>query len=147
AKLDLVCDTNQGIYPVDHKTMQKRRDTMSLNNQFIGQCLVKGTRGMHINKIGFQSSLKPEEKFTRNMVSYSAARLIEWQSETLPFHAKQLLMYEEIGHFPPNYTHCEGKYGKCPFHTVCESNPDMREEEIKLHFKVGPVWDPTNDED
>jgi hypothetical protein len=147
AKLDLVSDTNQGIFPIDHKTMKQRRDTVSLNNQFMGQCLVQETRGMFVNKIGFQTTLKPEEKFQRHMVNYSAPRLIEWQSEILPYYAKLLLMYAETGHFPPNFTHCEGKYGNCGFINVCGSDPGMREEEIKLNFYVGPPWNPTNDDD
>lgn len=147
AKLDLVVDTNQGIFPCDHKTMKQRRETVSLNNQFIGQCLLMRTRNVIINKIGFQKSLKAEEKFTRAPISYSAARLLEWQSEILPFYAKQLLMYAEVGYWPPNFNHCEGKYGNCNYIEVCQSNPDMREEELKLHFRVGPQWNPTNEDD
>jgi hypothetical protein len=147
AKLDLVSDTNQGIYPIDHKTMKQNRNTTKLNNQFKGQCLVQGTRGMFINKIGFQKTLKPAEKFTRQMMPYSAPGLMEWQSEILPYYAKLLLMYAETGYFPPNFTHCEGKYGNCAFIGVCGSDPSMREEEIKLHFYVGPPWNPTNDDD
>lgn len=147
AKLDLTCDTNQGIFPVDHKTMKQRRDTISMNNQFMGQCILMRTRNVFINKIGFQKSLKPAEKFIRAPLSYSAARLLEWQSETLPFYAKQLLMYAEIGHYPPNFTQCEGKYGNCNFVGVCQSDPGMREEELKLHFTVGPQWNPVNEDD
>lgn len=147
AKLDLIADTNQGIFPVDHKTMKQRRDTMKLNNQFMGQCILMRTRNVFINKIGFQKTLKPVEKFTRPPVSYTAEQLMEWQSETLPYYAKLLLMYAETGHYPPNYTHCENKYGKCPFYDVCSSNPNMREDELKRLFVVGPEWNPTNDED
>lgn len=148
AKMDWIVDTNQGIYSVDHKTMKQRRNTNSMNNQFMGQCLLMKTRNVFINKIGFQTSLKPEEKFTRPPVSYSAARLMEWQSETLPYYAKLLLMYAESGHFPPNFTHCEGKYGDCAFYEhVCSGDPGMREENIKLHFMVGPTWNPTNDDE
>lgn len=147
AKLDLTMDTNQGIFPVDHKTMKQRRDTISLNNQFIGQCILMRTRNVIINKVGFQKTLKPAEKFTRNLVPYSAARLLEWQGEILPYWAKQLLMYAETGYFPPQWGHCEGKYGNCAFIGVCESDPGMREEELKLHFTVGPTWNPTNEED
>lgn len=147
AKLDWVVDTNQGIYSADHKTMKQRRPTNRKNNQFIGQCLIMGTRVIWLNKIGFQTSLKPEEKFERSVMPYSAARLMEWQSVTLPFYAKLLLMYAETGHYPENYDHCEGKYGNCAFDPVCDSDPNMRESEIKRLFFVGPSWNPTNDDE
>lgn len=147
AKLDLVADTNQGIYPIDHKTMKQNRATNSLNNQFIGQCLLSKTQNVIINKIGFQTTLKPEERFIRQPVSYSTSRLLEWQSETLPYYAKLLLMYAEGSHFPPNYTQCEGKYGNCSFIDVCKADPGMREDVIKQHFVVGQPWNPTNEDE
>lgn len=147
AKLDEVVDNNQGIYPMDHKTMKQNRETVSMNNQFIGQCLIMGTQTMFINKIGFQTTLKPEEKFKRSPISYNGPRLIEWQSEILPYYGKLLLMYAETGYWPPNFSNCESKYGKCAFYDICESQPDMREEELKLQFMVGKEWNPTNDEE
>jgi hypothetical protein len=56
-------------------------------------------------------------------------------------------MYAETGYFPPNYNQCEGKYGLCAFKDVCESDPSMRESELKRLFVVGPEWNPTNDDD
>lgn len=147
SKLDLGADTNQGIYPVDHKTMKQRRKTSKMNNQFKGQALIMDTRGVFINKIGFQKSLKPAEKFTRELISFSAEDLLEWQGETLPYWAKQLIVYSEMGYWPHNYNGCEGKYGPCPFYDVCTSNPNMREQELRNNFIVGESWNPTNDED
>jgi hypothetical protein len=147
AKLDLTADTNQGIYPIDHKTMKQNRPNLNLNNQFTGQCLIMKTRNVIINKVGFQKTLKPEEKFLRHPVSYTPQRLIEWQSEILPYYAYQLLAYAEANHWPRNYTSCEGKYGNCAFAGVCGANPDMREEELKLNFKVGEPWNPTNEDE
>ena len=144
AKLDTIIDTFNGIYPCDHKTMQQNRKNVSMNNQFMGQCLVAGTRAVIINKIGFQKTLKPEEKFQRDMISYSAERLLEWQSVTLPHYAYELLMYHETDHWPQRLTHCENKYGHCQFLKVCEANPDMRESELKKGFMVGEPWDPIN---
>ncbi len=147
AKIDWLVDTNQGIFSTDHKTMKQRRDNISLNNQFIGQVIVTKQRSMFVNKIGFQKSLEPKEKFQRGMVNYSAARIMEWQSEILPYYAKLLLMYAETGYFPPNFNNCEGKYGLCGFKDVCEADPIMRESELKRLFVVGKEWNPTNDED
>jgi hypothetical protein len=147
SKLDLVSDTNQGIYPIDHKTMKQNRKSLSLNNQFMGQCLIMNTRNVFVNKIGFQKTLKPEEKFLRPPMGYSVPRLIEWQSQILPFYAKLLLMYTETGYWPPQWNHCQNKFGDCAFVDVCEADPEMREETIKINFEVGPEWNPTNEQE
>lgn len=146
AKYDWIVDTTQLITSVDHKTMKQRRDTLTLNNQFMGQCLLLGVRSMFVNKIGFQKSLKPEEKFTRLMINYTADQLTEWQSTIVPYYAKLMLMYQESEYWPPNFTHCENKYGFCPYKDVCSANPNMREETLRNEFVVGKKWDVTNDE-
>lgn len=147
AKYDLIMDTNQGIFPVDHKTMAQRRDNTNLNNQFMGQCILLKTRKMFVNKIGFQTSLEPKDKFTRAPINYSADRLSEFMNVTLPYYAKLMLMYQDHEHWPPNYTHCENKYGFCSFREVCEADRGMREETIQQNFEVGKKWDILNEEE
>lgn len=143
AKLDVLIKTDAGIRPMDHKTMSQDRDTTKMHNQFIGQCFVMETRNMIVNKIGFQLSKKPEEKFRRVMHNYTADNLLEWQTEIVPYWAYQLLSYQE-GYYPPRWNNCENKFGKCQFLQVCESDRGMREEELRIGFKVGPEWDPIN---
>ena len=145
AKLDWLVDTNSGILPVDHKTQKQKRPKIKLNNQFIGQCLVMNTRNMIINNIGFQTTLKPQEKFTREMISYSGDALIEWQSQILPYYAYKLIDHTEQNHWPPDFTHCENKYGNCTFIEVCSSDRNMREEVIRADFVKGPSWNPRNE--
>lgn len=141
SKIDWVVDTNNGIFPCDHKTMKQNRDTSSMNNQFMSQCLIMGTRNVYINKIGLQKTLKPVDKFKRVAVSYSAARLMEWQSVILPYWCKTLKQYAEQEYFPPNFQSCENKFGKCSMYEICESDPDMRNEVLQMNFIKGREWE------
>lgn len=145
AKLDWVVDTDTGIVAVDHKSMKQNRSVTKLNNQFKGQNLIMGTRTMYLNKVGFQKTLPVEKRFLRAGVSYTSDQLLEWQSQTLPFYARMLLAYTEMGYWPHNYTNCQSKFGNCQYIEVCEADRHMREEVIRLNFIKGRDWDPTNE--
>jgi len=145
AKFDLIVDTNQiGIVSMDHKTFKQRRDKTTLSNQFSGQCALLKSRNVIVNKIGLQSTLKIDERLTREIVSFTADRLSEWKNEILPYWAYQYVQYAESGFWPPNYSHCDTMFGPCMFKSVCEANQNMREEVLRNEFMIGPVWDPTN---
>jgi len=145
AKFDLIQDNQQiGIVSMDHKTFKQRREKSSLNNQMLGQALLLKSRHVIVNKIGLQTTLKIEERLTREIISFSQDRLDEWQNEILPYYAYRFTQYSDSEYWPPDYTHCDTMYGPCPFKKVCESNRNMREEVLRNEFQLAPVWDPTN---
>jgi len=148
AKFDLIQDTNQiGIVSMDHKTFKQKREKTKLSNQFLGQCFLLNSRNVIVNKIGLQSSLKIADRLSREVVSYSADHLLEWQSEIVPYYAYKYIQYIESGYWPPNYTHCDTVFGPCMFKGVCESDRGMREEEVRMNFIKVPTWDPVNKDD
>lgn len=148
AKFDLIIDTNQiGIVSMDHKSFKQNRQKSTLSNQFLGQCMLLKSRNVIVNKIGLQTSLPIKERLTRDVVSFSAARLLEWQGEILPYYAYKYVQFQETGYWPPDYTHCDTMFGPCMFKEVCEADPGMRVEVLRNNFQLAPVWDPTNKEE
>lgn len=145
-KMDAVIDTPMSIMAKDIKTMKQKRDTVSMNNQFIGYCHLVGSRFVMIDKIGFQKTLKPAERFIKQPIPYSLARLEEWRTETLPFWANMYVAFMEAKNFPMNLTHCENKYGRCRFYDVCETDANIREEVMMTQFKKGKKWDVKNED-
>ena len=141
AKIDWEVDNLEGIFSVDHKTMSRREDTLSLNNQFIGQCVVTNQTKMFENKIGWQKTLKPNEKFERVALNYSKERIAEWIIETASY-AYDLAALQEGKRYRHKFTSCSRKYGPCIFRKVCEGQPVDRERLLKEQFKVAErVWD------
>lgn len=145
AKFDEIIDTPSGIMSRDTKTMSQRRPSNSMSNQFIGQCVILGSRQVMVDKIGWQTSLKPEEKFIRTIIPYSVNRMLEWSTIKVPYYARMLAAYSEAGTWPMNWTHCENKFGACDFRKVCECDSNTREEMLNVYFKVGRKWDIAND--
>lgn len=146
AKIDWLVDDMRDICSVDHKTAGRREETLDLNNQFMGQCVVTKQSRMYINKIGMQKTLKPEEKFERQCLSYTKDRIAEWINETASY-AYDLKQLQEAGQYRHKMTSCFRRYGPCMYRPICSTNPNDRDRVIKEKFKIAErVWDIGNEE-
>lgn len=144
AKVDWLVDNLEGIFSVDHKTASRKEEVISLDNQFIGQAVVTKQTKMFRNVIGFQTSLKPPDKYIREAVNFSKERITEWILETASY-AYDLIHLHESKRYRHRFTSCRRRYGDCIYRKVCEGQPDDRQRLIDEQFKEAENWDINND--
>lgn len=129
-----------GIVVVDHKGVSQRTEYSLLRNQFKNYCIAAETDTAIVNKIGFQKTLSPAERFTRQTITYSKDQLQE-QIEVLTATGKEMLVAMKSEYYPPNFTSCD-KYAGCTFaEHFCSARPDVRPLRIGTYFVVGKKWD------
>ena len=138
-KVDLVAEKGRIIIPFDHKTSAQRKEPSSLSNQFIGYCYGLGTESILVNKIGFQKTLTPAERFQRYILTIDKDRIAEWEENSI-YWALQYAQYWKDDFFPMNLTSCD-KYSGCIFKRICETDPDNRGWKLKRDFTTVEQWD------
>lgn len=138
-KIDLVAEKGSIIAPWDHKTSSRREEPSSMSNQFIGYCYGLNMNYIVINKIGFQKTLKPSERFQRFSLPISNARIEEWIENTIKW-GKVLHQALRSNDWSMDLTSCD-KYGGCIYLPICESDPSLRDRKKRQDFIVGDQWD------
>jgi PD-(D/E)XK nuclease superfamily len=138
-KIDLIAEQGRTIAPFDHKTARRRQEPSSLSNQFIGYCYGLNLNSIVINKIGFQKTLTPKERFNRFILTISDERIKEWIDNTV-WWVKRLQDCLEFDYWPMDLTSCD-KYSGCIFMKLCESDPESRLYKIERDYKVEAPWD------
>jgi hypothetical protein len=144
-KIDLVAEHGNLIAPFDHKTGSRSKDPTSVSNQFIGYCWGINSNTLVVNKIGFQKTLPPQQRFQRYVKTIDNDRIKEWLRNS-EYWVKKLARHvfpenEEDENWEMNLTSCD-KYSGCPFLDVCESNPAIREFKLERNFKPSEhKWD------
>lgn len=138
-KIDLYAEKGRIMAPFDHKTGSRRQEPTSLSNQFIGYCFGKESANIIVNKIGFQKTLKPAERFQRYILTISKVRIQEWINNTI-FWVRQYADFVDADFFPMNLTSCD-KYSGCIFRKICESDPENRGWKLERDFQTVEMWD------
>ena len=138
-KIDMIAEQGRIIAPFDHKTSKRRSEPSSLSNQFIGYCWAMNMNNLVVNKIGFQKSLTPQQRFNRYILTIDDARKEEWRQNTINQCVK-ILGSQESNSWDMNLTSCD-KYSGCIYIPLCETDPESRLYKIERDFKVGDSWD------
>lgn len=154
-KIDRLVEQGSIRAPMDHKSSERRGDVSSMSNQFIGYCFLLGTNHIIIDKIGFQKTLKPNERFQRFILNIDDGRIAEWvlnATKIIILHLatnehdtmeamNYFSMYLNLKDSPiMNLTSCD-KYSGCIYRNICESNPEGREWTKERDFVVRESWD------
>ena len=139
-KIDLtIAISNAHLIPIDHKSSSRRGKPEYLSNQFQGYCWLLGVNNIIINKIGFQKTLKDNEKFERHTLSYPPELIEEWRQNAI-YWLKKYISDGERNFYPPNFTSCD-KYSGCIYEEVCRKTEEVREYKLSQLFQERPKWD------
>lgn len=144
-KIDLIVSDNKYTNePYDHKSYDRTYQVGRLNNQFRNYCVVTGSNYITVNKIGFQKTLKPHEKFVRTKLTYDPLMLDEWKKNVTMVLMHKYLACVAENHWPMNETSCEKYNRRCEFYEICDSS-GVAAKNYKInsnYIKLEP-WDVT----
>jgi hypothetical protein len=119
------------IIVTDNKTYSRESEIYPFNNQAMGYCYVLRTNTFCYNYIGFTQTKKPDDNFFRTQVKFSPQQIHDWKEDTIYWFHK-IVRDEDYR----KSRQCEGKYGVCSFHELCE-NPFQvsRDQLITIKYK------------
>ena len=134
-------------FPMDHKSEGRRSDPNEMDNQFKGYCKALDSTTLLVNKVGFQTSLKPEEKFRRYPILYTEDALNEWHEEVVSLAYRIMELQIDTSTAMHNYTACYRAVNTqvvrpCNFLDICKTSRAIRNSKKYLFFDIGPAWDP-----
>lgn len=126
---------------MDHKRMTKNTAYSPMRNQFLLYTTALNTDTMIVNKVGFQKTLAPKDRFVRTPFIYSDELKNEWKEETIQI-AKEMIFAQKNGSYARRRTSCE-KWSGCFLQRYCCTRPKAREFLIGTEYLIGKTWDVT----
>lgn len=138
----VIADVNIKMAVVDHKSSSRNSYVSSMSNQFKGYARAFSCPNMIVNKIGFQKTLPPAQKFVRSLMSYPQSVIEEWEQKVIRRMKRYAMMLNDpVAMDEANETSCD-KYSGCVYRSVCEQSPQVRENLLLANFRVRGAWDP-----
>jgi hypothetical protein len=151
--IDLVTEQNGRLAIMDHKTSSivgpSYYEQFQLSQQFIGytrvasKLLDQRVDGALLNVI-IGRKPTPSGKsleFARQYYHYADHKLAEWQDDVLTLIA-DFVDRLKLGYFPKKTLWCTGKFGQCPYLSVCQLEPALRPELLFSDAFTNNTWNP-----
>ena len=145
-KIDLMVNDlpNYSNLPIDHKTYDSTRQDRRLNNQFANYANACSSNYLMVNKIGFQTSLKAEQKFKRVPLSYDPFIVEQWKQDTIKT-VHRYLDCLATDSWQRNLTSCDKFNRLCEFYEVCNSSgQEAKDYRLEMDFRDAEPWDVGN---
>lgn len=124
---------------MDHKKVSRDGPISPIRNQFLLYATAIGTETVIVNKIGFQKTKPAKDRFLRQVIIYPDELLEEWKNDVIG-RAREMVLYEQINHYPRNRTSCD-KWDGCWYQRFCSTRPKAREFLLGTEYIIGEKWD------
>jgi hypothetical protein len=144
-KIDLVVSDNKYTnLPYDHKSNDRNYEVGRMSNQFKNYCVAVQSNYLIVNKIGFQKTLKPHEKFLRVPLSYDPIMLEEWKQNVIKTIMNNYLSCVTEAAWPMNETSCDKFNRRCEYYDICDSSGiEAKNYKINANYEPAEPWDVT----
>ncbi len=127
--------------PMDHKSYERDYPLNDLSNQFTNYANALNSPFVFVNRVGFQTSLKPEQKYKRVPLSYDPLKFEQWKNNTIKW---AMLYYDCVQNndWPMNLTSCDKFNRLCEYHGVCNtSGEENKIYKLNAFFATAEPWD------
>ena len=153
-KIDRIYEKDGLIYVEDFKTTSRFEknwlEKYKISQQMMGYTWLAGKllgqpiAGVRIN---LHVVRKSDSQFELGPLSFSDARLAEWEDNTNDT-LRDIMQSYATNRFRGVYTDggCSGKYGLCGYMKVCKLRPGLRQAQLEQEFELN-AWDPLSSPD
>ncbi len=142
-KIDLLVNDHphyQSI-PYDHKSYSRDYPARRLTNQFQNYAYACSSNYLFVNKIGFQTSLKSDQKFKRVPLSYDPMILSQWKDNVVKT-VNRYINCVATNSYEMNLTSCDKYNRQCEYYEVCDSSgQEAKLYKLNSNFNTAEPWD------
>lgn len=142
-KIDLrVNYENYENLPIDHKSYERNFPLRRRTNQFCNYSYALNSNYLFVNRVGFQTSIKPEDKHLFVPLSYDPVFHEQWRQNVIHWVKDRYVNCVTTGIYPMNDTSCD-KYGRiCEYNDVCDtSGEEGKIFKLNVNFNTAEQWD------